>query len=266
MTDRHYTYAFADLWELVAAAVPDRTALVCGATRLSFAELDERAGRLAGWLTEQGVGPGSYVGVQVRNRAEHMETVLAAYKVRAIPVNLNYRLGAAELRYLYRDSGLVGVVHDEDQAAVVAEACDGQREPVWTLSLGAHYEAALAAYPQAEPRPRSGDDVYALYTGGTTGHPKAVEWRMEDAFFACVGGGDPTGELGPVSAPEDLVPRLLQGRVFLPAPPLVHAAGMWTSLRWLFAGCKVVLLPRFDPAEIWTAVADRARDRDEHRG
>jgi acyl-CoA synthetase (AMP-forming)/AMP-acid ligase II len=255
MTDRHFTFAFADLWELVAATVPDRTALVESGARQSFAELDERAGRLAGWLAAQGVGPGHYVGVQVRNRKEHVETVLAAYKLRAVPVNLNYRLGAAELRYLYLDSGLVGVVHDEDQIGRVAEASHGLPQPIWTLCLGAPYEYAISACSPVAAPTRSSDDVYALYTGGTTGYPKAVEWRMEDAFFACVGGGDPTGERGPVSAPEDLVARLLAGRAFLPAPPLVHAAGMWTSLRWLLAGAKVVLLPRFDPAEIWAAVA-----------
>ena len=253
MMQRQNSFAFGDLWELVAAAVPDRTALVCGSTRLSFAELDERAGRLAGWLSEQGAVAGRYVGVQIRNRAEHLETVLAACKLRAVPVNLNYRLGASELRYLYQDSGLVGVVHDEDQGAVVAEAAAGLG--TWSLAVGEEFEAAVASHVPVAPGQRSGDDIYALYTGGTTGHPKAVEWRMEDAFFACVGGGDPTGALGPVLAPEDLLDRLLADRAFLPAPPLVHAAGIWTSLRWLLAGCKVVLLPRFDPAEIWQAVA-----------
>src|SRR5258707_8440735 len=78
---------------------------------------------------------------------------------------------------------------------------------------------------------------------------------MEDAFFACIGGGDPTAERGPVADPAEVVERILADRAFLPAAPLVHAAGIWTTLRWLLAGCKVVLLPRFAPAKIWDQVA-----------
>jgi 3-oxocholest-4-en-26-oate---CoA ligase len=248
------SFAFADLWEVVSASVPSRTALVCGGHRLTFAELDDRAARLAGWLAERGVGRGAYVGVQMRNRAEHVEAMLAGYKLRAIPVNINYRLGPVELRYLYSDCGLVGVLHDEGLGANVAEATRDLPGVRWTLEAGEAYEHALTAAPVASI-PRSSDDIYALYTGGTTGNPKAVEWRMEDAFFACIGGGDPTAERGPVAQPGQLVERILADRAFLPAAPLVHAAGMWTTLRWLLAGCKVVLLPRFAPAEIWDQIA-----------
>ena len=248
------SFAFADLWEAVSASVPSRMALVSGERRLSFVELDGRAARLAGWLAERGVGPGTYVGVQMRNRIEHVEAMLAGYKLRAIPININYRLGAPELRYLYSDCGLVGVLHDEDLGADVATAVRGLPGVRWTLAAGGAYERALTAAPVL-PIPRSGDDVYSLYTGGTTGKPKAVEWRMEDAFFACIGGGDPTAERGPVGGPGELLDRILVDRAFLPAAPLVHAAGMWTTLRWLLAGCKVVLLPRFSAAEIWDQVA-----------
>lgn len=255
MTERHYSFAVADLWELVSEAVPTRTALVCGSARLTFAELDDRASRLAGWLTGVGVGPGSWIGVQLRNRVEHVETMLAAYKLRAVPVNINYRLGAEELRYLYSDGALVGVVHDDDLTPLVEAARAGLPGVGWTLPVGPSYQHALSSSAPLAPVTRSSEDIYALYTGGTTGHPKAVEWRMEDAFFACVGGGDPTGAHGPVSLPTDLTHRVLEGQVFLPAPPLVHAAGLWTSLRWLLAGCTVVLTPKFDPAAIWDAIA-----------
>jgi 3-oxocholest-4-en-26-oate---CoA ligase len=248
------TFAFADLWEAISASVPNRTALVSAEHRLSFAELNDRAARLAGWMKEQGVGPGTYVGVQMRNRAEHVEAMLAAYKLRAIPVNINYRLGPAELHYLYSDCGLVGVLHDEGMGADVAAAVRDVAAVRFTLEAGEAYEHALTAAPVA-PIARSSDDVYALYTGGTTGNPKSVEWRMEDAFFACLGGGDPTAERGAVAHPKELVGRILADRAFLPAAPLVHAAGMWTTLRWLLAGCKVVLLPRFAAEEIWELVA-----------
>ena len=253
MSGAPHSFAFADLWEAVSASLPSRTALVCGEHRLSFSELDDRAARLAGWLAERGVGTGTYVGVQMRNRVEHVETMLAGYKLRAIPVNINYRLGPTELRYLYGDCGLVGVVHDEDLRVDVGAAVRSLPSVRWTLAVGEAYDSALTTAP-VHPIPRSNDDLYALYTGGTTGSPKAVEWRMEDAFFACLGGGDPTAERGPVAAPAELLERILANRAFLPAAPLVHAAGMWTTLRWLLAGCKVVLLPRFAPGEIWEQI------------
>ena len=155
------SFAFADLWEAVSASVPSRTALVSGEHRLSFAELDDRAARLASWLAEKGVGPGTYVGVQMRNRAEHVEAMLAGYKLRAIPVSINYRLGPVELRYLYSDCGLVGVLHDEGVGADVAAAARDLPGVRFTLATGNAYEHALTAARLA-PIPRSGDDLYAL--------------------------------------------------------------------------------------------------------
>jgi acyl-CoA synthetase (AMP-forming)/AMP-acid ligase II len=250
------TFNFADLWELVCAAVPQRTAVVCGERHCSFAELDDRAARLATWMKDRGVGPGTFVGVHMRNAIEYVEATLAAYKLRAVPINVNYRLLEAELVHLYLDSGLVGVIHDRDLATRIHTVQYAAPDLSWTLCRGAEYAAAIVASPPLNPSGgRSGDDPYVLYTGGTTGKPKGVVWRMEDAFFACVGGGDPTANLGHIGRPEQIVERIHEGYAFLPAAPLIHAAGMWTTLRWLLAGAKVVLLPNFSPTEIWTAVA-----------
>ncbi|MBA0126788.1 AMP-binding protein [Haloechinothrix sp. YIM 98757] len=249
------TYNFADLWEGVAEAVPDRVAVTCGDDRRTYAELDHRATRLAAWMAEQGVAKDDFIGIVMRNGVEYVETLLAAYKLRAVPVNVNYRYLADELRAIFDDAGVVGVVHDPDDADRVKEACDAVAVP-WSLERGSSYEAAVQSSSSAPPfSARSGDDLYVLYTGGTTGQPKGVVWRMEDAFFSCIGGGDPTGELGPVPAPSHVLERLGRPVTFLPAAPLVHAAGVWTTLRWLFAGGTVVLLPRFAPGEVWQAVA-----------
>ncbi|MDQ3148204.1 MAG: AMP-binding protein, partial [Actinomycetota bacterium] len=95
------TFNLADLWEAVADHVPERTALVCGERRVTYAELDDRATRLAHWFQQKGVGQGDFVGLQLLNGPEYVEAMLAAYKIRAVPVNVNYRYVADELRYLY---------------------------------------------------------------------------------------------------------------------------------------------------------------------
>jgi 3-oxocholest-4-en-26-oate---CoA ligase len=259
MTSAHSsrpTFNFADMWELVSAAIPQRTAVVCGRDRRSYADLDDRAGRLATWMASRGVDTGSFIGLQMHNGIEYVEATLAAYKLGAVPVNINYRLLDVELTHLYTDSGLVGVIGDRDLADRINAVSARIPTVSWTMSTGDDYDAALAS--SATPTrggERSGDDPYVLYTGGTTGKPKGVVWRMEDAFFSCIGGGDPTGAFGPVTRPEELVDRILDGNAFLPAAPLIHAAGMWTTLRWLLAGAKVVVLPDFSPAQIWSAIA-----------
>jgi acyl-CoA synthetase (AMP-forming)/AMP-acid ligase II len=255
------SFAFADLWELVAAEVPEREAVACGERRLTYADLDERANRLADHLRRHGVGRGDHVGVYLTNNPEYLETMLAAYKLRAVPINVNYRYVEDELRYLFQDAGLRAVVHDEAFAPRVAAVRDDVASLEVVLPLGDPYEEALAA---ADPDPgfeeRSSDDLYILYTGGTTGMPKGVVWRQEDAFHSCIGGGDPARLQGPIETPEAIVERIYAGDaapVFLPVAPLMHAAGQWTSLSWLFAGGKVVLLPGpLDPARVWQTIAD----------
>ncbi|HET9542042.1 MAG TPA: AMP-binding protein, partial [Acidimicrobiales bacterium] len=237
------SFAFADLWELVAEQVPDREAVVCLDRRLTYGDLDERANRLAAHLRANGVGPGDHVGVYLTNGTEYLETMLAAYKLRAVPINVNYRYVEDELRYLFADAGVRAVVHDAEFADRMAAVFDDLPELAVALAVGEDYEAALAA---ADPAPafedRSSDDLYILYTGGTTGMPKGVVWRQEDAFHSCIGGGDPARLLGAITTPEGIVDRIApegSAAVFLPVAPLMHAAGQWTSLSWLFAGGKV---------------------------
>src|SRR5687768_16150217 len=174
------TLNLADLWELVLPHVADRTALVVDDRVSTYAELEERGNRLADRLAAEGIGPGDHVGCYLYNGPEYLETMIAAFKLRAVPVNVNYRYVADELRYLCADAELKAIVHDVEFGERLAAVRDGLPTLGLALSVGegGDYESALAA---ASPAPRdvqrSGDDHYIVYTGGTTGMPKGVVWR-----------------------------------------------------------------------------------------
>ncbi|MCB1257753.1 MAG: AMP-binding protein, partial [Microthrixaceae bacterium] len=114
----------ADLFESVVETVPSRVAMVTGDSRFTYDELNERADRLAAVFQRHGVGPGDFVGIQLPNGNEYIECMLAAFKLRAVPVNVNFRYVDSELRYLYADAGLVALVHHEDFGDAVTGAKD----------------------------------------------------------------------------------------------------------------------------------------------
>ena len=268
------TYNLADQWEAVVDRVAEREAVVAGDRRLTYGQLEERANRLANHLAAAGVGPGDFVGCYLTNGTEYLETMFAAFKLRAVPVNINYRYVADELRYLFADAGLVAVVCEQRFAPNVAEVAGDVptlrhtlvvAEPGTEASLdgvpgGADYEAALAAASPDRPvvEGRGDEDIYVIYTGGTTGMPKGVVWRMGDAFFGCIGGGDPMRMTGPVSSPQETVERIIDfDFTFYALAPMMHAAAQWVSVMWLLCGAKVVLHQgRFDPAVVWRTVAE----------
>jgi acyl-CoA synthetase (AMP-forming)/AMP-acid ligase II len=271
------TYNLADQWEAVSDRVADREALVSGDRRLTYGQLEERANRLANHLSGVGVAPGDFVGCYLTNGTEYLETLLACFKLRAVPVNINYRYVTDELRYLLVDSGCVALVCDEQFAPRVAEVAPDVPALRHTLVVAAPggtgdrvsadgvpdpvgYESALAASSPARPDVpgRGDDDLYLLYTGGTTGMPKGVVWRMGDAFFGCIGGGDPMRLSGPVGSPEENLERIIDfDFVFYALAPLMHAAAQWVSLMWLLCGAKVVLhAGAFDAVKIWETIAE----------
>lgn len=238
--------------------------------RLTDRELDERSTRLAHGLGAAGVGIGEHVGLCMRNTVEHLESLLACYKLRAVPININWRYEASELAYLFADADTVVVLHDEEFAAAVRSAAS--HAPVVRRLLeagGEDYRALVASGSAARDLgPRSPDDSYVLYTGGTTGRPKGVVWRQEDIFFAAIGGGNPGGP--PIVRAEELGPNVLTNtsqRVgpFLapddPGPeryatfsmgPLMHASGSWGALGTVLGGGALVLdpEPHFDAVRV----------------
>ena len=261
-------FNLADIYEVMADACPDRTALVAGAVRLTYRELDERANRLGHWLAAAGIGPGDFIGVYAWNRAEWVEAMLAAYKIRAVPINVNYRYVADELRYLFDNADLVALIYERSFSSTVASVlpdCPRLRELV-VIEDGSDaddlgpaataYEQAIAGgSPDRDFGPRSADDLYVIYTGGTTGMPKGVMWRSEDIFKGAMGGGNFGG--APVASPEDLAlaaanPPL----VHCITAPMMHGGGQWVAWITLSMGGTVVLWTghRYDPDEIWRLV------------
>jgi acyl-CoA synthetase (AMP-forming)/AMP-acid ligase II len=252
-------FNLADFWEAAADRCAEREAVVCGDTRLTYAQLEDRVNALAHWFLARGIEPGQHIGVYLENGIEYIEVLLAAYKVRAVPINVNYRYVEAELRHLFVDADLVGVVCQPDFASHVEAVRSDCPDLAWVLVTGDAYESALGAVGSHRPVvERSSDDAYVIYTGGTTGLPKGVVWRHEDAFYACIGGGDPMRLSGAVERPEEMPDRILDGSFrYLPVAPLMHAAGQWTVLMWLFAGGTVVLLPgSLDPQVVWQTAQD----------
>jgi 3-oxocholest-4-en-26-oate---CoA ligase len=253
-------FNLADLFESVADAVPDRVALVFGERHLTYRQLDGRATRLAHGLARLGMRSGDHVGLYLHNGPEFIEAMLACYKVRAVPFNINYRYEAAELAYVVADAGAVALVFDADLDNRVA----GLSVPgivVGGVSANAiDYEDVVSAGSEVRDfGPRSGDDHYLLYTGGTTGMPKGVVWRHEDIFFVTLGGGNPGGP--PIGDPAEIArtvlkntaqrigPFLAEGHdgpeefVSLALGPLMHASGQWSALGTLLGGGRVVLYP-----------------------
>ncbi len=267
-----HTYNLADLFESVVDAVPDREVLVVGDRRLTYAGLDERANRLGNHLAARGIGPGDHVGLQLLNGTEYLEGMLACFKLRAVPINVNYRYVEGELRHLFDDAKLRGLIHHRQFSPRV----DAVADKIETLDVllqvddesdipgregSEDYEAALAAAATDRPDDgnRSGDDVYIVYTGGTTGMPKGVMWRHEDIFFAAMGGGDVMRMDNFITSPDELPSRLQDNAIVaLPTPPLMHASAGWLSFHQLFTGGKIVFTPfgRFDAPTIWRLIGE----------
>ena len=258
----------ADLFEHAVDLVPERVAVVCGERRLTFRELEHRSNRLAHYLAGQGVGPGSHVGVYSRNSIEAVETMIAAYKLRAVAVNVNYRYVPNELRYLFNNADLTALVHERRYSQSVASVLpevpglrhvlvveDGTGDDYESYG-GVAYESALSDGDPARDFPeRSSDDLYLLYTGGTTGMPKGVMWRHEDIWRVLGGGIDfMTGEHVADEWQQAREGADSGGLVRLPAAPLIHGAAQWAALGNLFACSTVVFVPQFDAHEVWRAI------------
>lgn len=255
-------YQLADLFEGLCDANPDAPCVVAGVERRSRVELDRRANQLAHFLAQRGVAPGDHVGIYAGNRVEWLEALLACWKIRAVAVNINFRYVGPELEYLWRDADLVALIYERaylSQVAALADRFPTLHTYLWlhdeapaaanSAPHGVEYETALAGQsPARDFALRSADDIYLVYTGGTTGMPKGVLWRHEDFYHnvICLNQATPNPEaiLQHANNPNALRTMMLS--------PLMHGGGQFSTLITLYTG-GVAIIPvarSLDPANV----------------
>ncbi len=270
------TIGLAEVHEAIAATRPDDACLVFRDRRFTWGEVTERTRRLANALLDRGLGCHTersdldghvsgqdHIGVYLHNGNEYLEVMLGALKARVTSFNINYRYVAEELRYLLADANARAIVVHSRFAPVLAEVLPDLANLEVILQVrddsgqdllpgAVWYEDALAAASPDRPDVEwSADDLYMLYTGGTTGMPKGVMWRNGDAMVECFGGSRTATTV------EEFVAEANTGLQALLAPPFMHGAGHWMSFRtWLGGGTIFVqsVPEQLDPVDIWTLV------------
>jgi acyl-CoA synthetase (AMP-forming)/AMP-acid ligase II len=275
-------FNLAQVHEAVSAAVPDRECIVWRDRRLTYAEVTERTRRLANHLLGRGLSVTdertaldghdsgqAHLACYLHNGNEYLEAMLGAYKARLAPFNVNYRYVAEELRYLLNDSGaraivfhsafadrLAEVLPDLPELDVLLQVDDGSG--VELLPGAQWYEDALAAaspeLPAVELTP---DDLYILYTGGTTGMPKGVLWRQADIFVGAMGGRNLATGTEWESLEQIAEAAVNGGARLLPAPPFMHGAGHWLAFNAMNGGNTVCLQDdtvALDPHDVWRTI------------
>ena len=266
---------FATLWENISDVVPERKALICGNIERTWKEYDERAARLASLLTKNGLGDNSKVGLYLHNSNEYLEAQYSIFKIKGVPINVNYRYKEDELVYLLDNADAEAVFYQGCYASqiesikeklpkvkVFIQVNDGTTElPEFSVD----FEDSISNNDPMERQERSGENIYMLYTGGTTGMPKGVMYTHQGFVSGMLKTGTAWGLL-PIAPEElentagfdlDIVPGLVKNLeesngliVSLPACPLMHGTGMWLgALIPLSVGGTVVTIPQlgYDP-------------------
>ncbi|WP_421119485.1 acyl-CoA synthetase [Aquihabitans daechungensis] len=277
-------FNLAQVHEAVAAANPDRSALIWGDRRWTYQELTDRTRRFANALLERGIGVHrerdelaghesgqDHVALYLHNGNEYIEAMLGSFKARAAPFNVNYRYVAEELQYLLDNAQAKVVVFHSAFAPILAEVLP-QLDAVELLVQvpddsgndllpGAiEYEALLASASADRPDVEwSPDDLYILYTGGTTGMPKGVLWRQHDIFISAMG-GRPFGQAEALPDLDAVVEVSKNGGVaMMSAAPLMHGAAQWATFT-AFTNGNTVALPRetkkLIPSDVWSSVEE----------
>jgi acyl-CoA synthetase (AMP-forming)/AMP-acid ligase II len=266
--------SFGTIWEAIARDQPDSVAISEPGRDHTFAEFDERSARLAAALSAAGVGPGDKVACYLYNGAAYLETVFAAFKLGAVPVNANYRYTQHELTALLADADAAALVFSGDLAANVAHAARTLpslrllvrvgESPSGTGPDAPTLEDLYAVTAPRPPQPRPGADQLFMYTGGTTGKPKGVIWHLADllqsmqvSVFRRLGVDEAPGTLEEIVAIARSARAGDRSPVMMPVVPLMHATGLFNCMGALLVGGRVVTARRgrLDPRHVWETVA-----------
>jgi len=250
---------FGDLLDATAANVPaDRPALIRGDRVTRWGDLDARTNRLARAMLARGLAVDARVAIMARNIPEYIEIAIACVKARLTYVNINYRYTSGEVEYVLADCQAAAIFHQAEFDPVIAPVRDGLTDLQLVVDIDGPVFEAMTVEGDGAPLgiARSGDDGYFLYTGGTTGRPKGVRWRGRDARRVQMESPTIPRKAETMDDHVDIVRNARPGCV-IPACPLMHGAGLNSSMAELVAGGTVVLLPsdRFDPVELWDEAA-----------
>ncbi|KAA0917879.1 AMP-binding protein [Dietzia sp. ANT_WB102] len=264
----------AAVFEAVADKIPDNLLLTMDGVDYTYRQMDELANQMGHLLQAHGIEPRSHVGLYMKNSAEHMAAIVAAMKIRVAGINVNYRYTPAELVYLFNDSQCGAILVDAEFAETMAAAVPKLETTRTVFVVGgvpqvladACAENGLtvvdvdAELPKQSAErgfePARGDDHWIVYTGGTTGFPKGVQWHMSDYYYACLSGGNPYGDKrhSPQEVADNVSPD--GGFKIVMSAPLMHGAGLFTLLTFVNLGGHLIMFRDFDAQVIVDATAD----------
>ncbi|MEE4021916.1 AMP-binding protein [Gordonia sp. PKS22-38] len=269
-------FNLADVFETVADSVPERIALSYEGRQISYAELDSLANQVAHMLSGAGIGAFDNVSLFLKNSVEHVTSLLGLLKIRAVPVNINYRYTNPELRYIFDNSDSRAIIvelpeHQRSVAAllpelptvravvVIGDVVDELTAAVADLPDGRTVQIVSFADSESKSterdfEDRNGEELYLLYTGGTTGYPKGVMWQHDDFFRKPLSGGNPYGDARKDLAEIGTAVKDFPSIAFLLAAPLMHGAASYSLFTFFTLGGRLVIQRDFKPAAIVSEV------------